>query len=197
MHLCYIISYILSNYDLVICTCYFIWKCDVLNCGSAHYAWIMIEHICFTLQDVDSFEPIYENFVLSFHIVYWVQNMMLMKINLYVCSWIFIFSKLLIVWSSIPPILKRPTPQPWITFSVLKMSVTIHFYHQKVCNEGFLKLGNLYSKPEQVLLKFDQYTQSACGYSILQVVNKIPGNTFTSKIVNIWRLIVKLKYFFL
>ena len=31
------------------------------------------------------------------------------------------------------------------------MSVTIHFYHQKACNEGFLKLGNLYSKPEQVL----------------------------------------------
>ena len=34
------------------------------------------------------------------------------------------------------------------------MSVTIHFYHQKACNEGFLKLGNLYSKPEQVLLRF-------------------------------------------
>ena len=40
--------------------CYFIWKCDVLNCGSAHYARIMIEHICFTLQDVDSFEPIWK-----------------------------------------------------------------------------------------------------------------------------------------
>ena len=31
------------------------------------------------------------------------------------------------------------------------MSTPIHFYHQKACNEGFLKLGNLYSKPEQVL----------------------------------------------
>ena len=34
-----------TNYDLVVCTCYFIWKCDLLNCGSAHYAQIMIEHL--------------------------------------------------------------------------------------------------------------------------------------------------------
>ena len=82
---------------------------------------------------------LYEHFVLSFHIVYWVQNMMLMKINLKVCSWIFIFSKLLIVWSSIPPILKRPTPQPWITFSCQKCIQCTH----NECDYPFLSSESL------------------------------------------------------
>ena len=84
---------------------------------------------------------------LSFHIVYWVQNMMLMKVNLNVFSWIFIFSKLLIFCSSIPPILKRPTPPTmniifmpkcisnwvWLSISSIRMPVIRDFWNWLVC----------------------------------------------------------------
>ena len=93
---------------------------------------------------------LYENFVLSFHIVYWVQNMMLMKINLYICSWIFIFSKLLIVWSSIPPNLEKAHPPTmnnifmpkmhsvysqwvWLSISIIRKPVMRDFWNWVIC----------------------------------------------------------------
>ena len=135
---------------------YFISKCDALNCGSVHLNYDRA--FMFYFEHAASHQGCWQFWTyiktLFYHSIPYIEFIdMLRKINLYVCSWIFLLSKLVIFCSSIPPpppnLSKAHPPSMnnifmpkmhsvysqwvWLSISIIRMPVIRDFWDWVIC----------------------------------------------------------------